>query len=73
MSMTPEQLEALLNGPLIPPPEGVTSNFDNPENGNAGVMVGLIFCTVIPAIAFAIRMWERVVLPRKLNIEDSEC
>ncbi|KAI1858057.1 uncharacterized protein JN550_012879 [Neoarthrinium moseri] len=68
--LTPAQLQAVLNGPALKPPEDVTPNFDNPPNDNALAYTALSVCLAVATITMGIRLYSRVVKVRKLRIED---
>lgn len=59
-----------LNGPLLPAPDGVTAQLDNPPNDNGLALGVLITCVAIPTISVIIRIFQRIIMPRKLQIED---
>ncbi|KAI5859538.1 hypothetical protein GGS23DRAFT_312162 [Durotheca rogersii] len=65
-----EQQEALLNGPALAPPDGVTPQFDNPPNNNGLGYAVLTLCTAIATICLLIRGYAKIVLYGKVNIED---
>lgn len=67
-----EQQEALLDGPTLAPPAGVTSNFINPENNN-GLAYGVIAaCVTVATLCLMIRGYARLVLFKQLKPEDCE-
>ena len=59
-----------LNGPAELPPPGITSNLDNPDNRNELARGILTACTVIATICMLVRVYGRVVLLRKIQIEE---
>lgn len=65
-------LEALLDSPAMPAPEGVTPNFENPPNQNGLGMTVLTLCLVFSTICVCLRMYARVYLLRKVQIEEGE-
>jgi hypothetical protein len=70
---TPEQIEALLDGPALPPPDGVVSNFVNPSNNN-GLGYGLLSAMLaIATMAILFRLLARVFKTKSLRIEDGTC
>lgn len=69
---TPEQIEAILNGPALPPPDGVKPDFENPPNNN-GLGYGLLtMMLAIGTIAILLRLLGKGFKTRKLRIEDGE-
>ncbi|KAH8689592.1 hypothetical protein BGW36DRAFT_412363 [Talaromyces proteolyticus] len=59
-----------LNGPALQPPEGVTPNFDNPPNNNRLAYIVLTLCAVVATICLLLRLYARVILLRKIQIEE---
>lgn len=59
-----------LDGPALLPPDGVESNFDNPDNQNALAWGVLSTCTAIATICFLLRGYGRVFLLRKFQAEE---
>lgn len=68
--LSPEKLEALLNGPAQAPPAGITSQLDNPPNHRAASSAVLITCLIVTSIAVAMRLYTKVRVIRKLDIAD---
>ncbi|KAI1821191.1 hypothetical protein F4861DRAFT_520206 [Xylaria intraflava] len=58
-----------LNGPVLPPPEGVQSNFDHPSNGNALVIGLTSFFLALATIFIALRIYAKTIY-RKNNRPD---
>lgn len=59
-----------LDGPIVPPPDGVQSNFDNPPNKNV-LSRGIIICCLVLAIVFVLlRACARFQQTRRPNIVD---
>lgn len=67
---TPEQVQALSNGPAGAPPAGVTPEFDNPPNLNTLVTITMVFCVSFATLAVLIRMYTKVFLIRSVAYED---
>ncbi|KAI0179267.1 hypothetical protein GGR52DRAFT_589026, partial [Hypoxylon sp. FL1284] len=62
--------EAILNGPAIPPPDGVEPNFDNPPNRNA-LGYGLITTMLaLATLTICCRLLARVFKTKTLRAED---
>ncbi|KAI6084003.1 hypothetical protein F4821DRAFT_271385 [Hypoxylon rubiginosum] len=70
-ALTPEQLEALLNGPALAPPDGVMPNFENPPNKNYIAAAVVPLCLTVTTIAVLLRVWARVFLLRKVGLPDA--
>jgi hypothetical protein len=67
---TPEEIEAILNGPALPPPNGTVPNFDNPPNNNPAGYAGLTIMLVIATMAIIFRFVARMSKTIRLQIED---
>lgn len=61
-----------LDGPAHPPPDGVTPNFDNPTNRNALAIGVLAACVAVTTLCFLMRIYARVYLLRKIQLEESK-
>ncbi|KAI1645182.1 uncharacterized protein F4817DRAFT_360253 [Daldinia loculata] len=58
---SPEEIESLLNGPALPPPDGVEPNFEDPPNHNA-LGYGLLSAMLaVGTIAMFFRILARVL------------
>ncbi|PGG99347.1 hypothetical protein AJ80_09385 [Polytolypa hystricis UAMH7299] len=60
-----------LDGPALAPPEGVTSNFDNPDNQNELALGVLVTCVAIATFSFLLRAYGRIYLLRRFQIEEA--
>ncbi|KAI0537289.1 hypothetical protein GGR58DRAFT_472479 [Xylaria digitata] len=70
-SLSPEQRNMVLSQPALKPPDGVEPNFDNPPNHN-GLVLDVIIVFVVLATTFAlIRMYSKLIVSRKANLEDA--
>lgn len=65
-------MDAILNGPAMAPPEGETSDFTNPPNENPLAIGVLVTMIVISTLCVLIRLYARVYLLRKVQLEESE-
>ncbi|KAI1772243.1 hypothetical protein F4818DRAFT_180229 [Hypoxylon cercidicola] len=70
-SLTPEQLEALLNGPALAPPDGIVPNFDNPPNKNYISAAVVPLCLTVTTIAVLLRVYARIFCVKKVGIPDA--
>jgi hypothetical protein len=59
-----------MDGPALTPPAGVTSDFDNPPNNNPLAVGVLSTCAAVATLCIIIRVYARVVLLRKVQIEE---
>ncbi|KAK3368462.1 hypothetical protein B0H63DRAFT_441713 [Podospora didyma] len=64
-------LDALMNGPALPPPPGVVPNLVHPGNKNGLALFVLIFCSVISTICVLVRAYGRFVLLKRFQLEDA--
>ena len=68
--LTQEELDALLEGPAMPPPEGEVSIFDDPPNQN-GLAIGVFTaCTAVVVICLAIRLYAQFGLMRRAQVQE---
>ncbi|XXG96157.1 hypothetical protein Hte_002436 [Hypoxylon texense] len=70
-ALTPEQLDALLNGPALAPPDGVIPNFDNPPNKNYIAAAVVPICLAATTIAVLLRTYARIFCVKKVGIPDA--
>lgn len=64
---------SLLNGPALPPPDGIIPNFDDPPRNN-GLGYGLLsMFFAIGTAAFALRLYAKLFCVKKLRLEDGTC
>lgn len=65
-------MDAILNGPAMAPPPGETSDFTNPPNENPLAIGVLVTMIVISTLCVLVRLYARVYLLRKVQVEESE-
>ena len=69
-TLTPEQEEALLNGPALAPPPNVVPNLINPPGlWRTGVAVETI-CLTLATIAVLMRVFTKLTIVRQIGLED---
>lgn len=69
-NLPPDVQQEILNGPGLPPPEGVKPDFTKPEN-QPSVTIGVsVVCLALVTFSVAARAYSRVVFVRKLRVED---
>ncbi|KAI0178975.1 hypothetical protein GGR52DRAFT_534303 [Hypoxylon sp. FL1284] len=62
--------QAILNGPALPPPDGVKLELDNPPNRNdLGVAVTTV-CLCVSTIAFGLAAYAKLRCVKKVHLED---
>lgn len=54
----------------LPPPPGVTPNFENPPNANWKAEIVLVVNLVIICVLAIIRAWSRIFIVKRIRIED---
>ncbi|KAI1120479.1 hypothetical protein F5Y10DRAFT_283257 [Nemania abortiva] len=69
-SLQPAQQQALLDGPALPPPPGMSSNFDNPANKNYLTLVVLGTALGLETMSVLIRVYAKAVSTRRARLED---
>lgn len=69
---SPEELAALLATPALPPPDGVTPNFDNPPNQNALAWVVTTLCMVVSTLCVCLRVFTRIWVVKKFGFVESK-
>jgi hypothetical protein len=72
-SLTPEMVEAILEGPAMAPPPGVLPNFINPPSFGTAMLAVEILFLVLPTLSIFIRLWTCIRINRKAHLEDCEC
>ena len=67
---TPQQMQALLDGPAMVPPSGIEPNFVNPENKTRYFVLTVVLTMVVSTSAFLMRVYTKTRLIRKVGWED---
>jgi len=70
MSMSSEQLAALLAAPALEAPAGVTPEFGNPPNENGLAWFVTTFCMVIATLCLFVRMYAKVWVLKRVRAEE---
>ncbi|KAH9906806.1 hypothetical protein F4778DRAFT_800778 [Xylariomycetidae sp. FL2044] len=70
MSLSAEQLAAVLDAPALKPPPGRIANFENPPNENGLAWFVTTFCMAVSTLFFLARLYAKVWVPRKLRVEE---
>lgn len=65
-----EALAEILAAPALPPPAGVTPNFDNPPNSNTLAWFVTTFCMVVATLCLLLRAYVKIWLDKKLRVEE---
>lgn len=66
----PPAVQEALKRPSSKPPAGVQSNLDNPPNRNDEALALAIICIILVAVSVSLRLYSRVVIVKRLRIED---
>lgn len=66
------ELQAILNGPAVAPPAGVTPNFYSPANLDRFVILTLTLCITLSTFAVLTRLYTKKFLIRSWAYEDCE-
>ncbi|TGJ78622.1 hypothetical protein E0Z10_g10142 [Xylaria hypoxylon] len=69
-SLQPAQQQAILDGPALPPPPGILSNFDDPANMNSLTLAVISAAVVLGTLAVLIRVYAKVISARRARLED---
>ena len=68
--LSPEELEAVMEMPILEPPKGEVSNFVNPPNQN-GLAIGVTTaCGTVVLICLAIRLYAKLGLMKKAQAQE---
>ncbi|KAI0470580.1 hypothetical protein GGR56DRAFT_134946 [Xylariaceae sp. FL0804] len=70
MTTNQTEIDALLASPALAAPEGVTPNFVDPPNQNGLAYGVLSICLVLSTICFALRVYAKVFMLRKVQAEE---
>ena len=65
-----QDLQLLSNYPILPPPEGVTSNFRNPPNRGKPQIVVTSILLCITAFFILNRVYMKTFIARKYTLDD---
>ncbi|TRX97450.1 hypothetical protein FHL15_001728 [Xylaria flabelliformis] len=68
--MTPEEFQALLDGPALAPPPGVEPQFDNPPNLKLATDAVPITSLIVATLVLMMRIYTRISVVRRFNIAD---
>ncbi|KAI1129660.1 hypothetical protein F5Y10DRAFT_263886 [Nemania abortiva] len=69
-SLSPEELQALLDGPALPPPPGVVPNLDNPPNHNDAGLATIIVLLALATIAMGLYAYGRIFHLKRFHVSD---
>jgi hypothetical protein len=69
-TLSPEELQILLNGPAATPPAGVVPNFDDPPTLDAIIIPILTLCLTLATLAVLARAYTKLFIIRSIAYED---
>jgi hypothetical protein len=69
-NLSPERQEELLNGPSLPPPDGVTPNLIDPPNWNKEAYTIFSICFLLGASSALGRAYTQTRILRRVRLED---
>ena len=69
-SLTPAQLQALLDGPAGVPPPGVIPNFVDPPNYDTRAVTVMAIGSTVSMFVLLIRIYTKAFIIRSLVLED---
>ena len=72
-SLTPGEIQRLLNGPAIAPPAGSTSKLEDPPNMDTVCYLTLYLCLGCATLAVIMRIYTKRFLVHAIAYEDCEC
>lgn len=70
MALSDSEIAALLAGPAMPAPEGVTPDFTNPPHDNGIAWFVITFTLVVSTICVLIRAFDKCYLSRQWRTEE---
>lgn len=68
--LTPEMLDAMLDMPVMAPPDNEVSNFINPPNQNGMAVAVITVCMTVVVLCLAIRAYARLVLLKRVQVQE---
>jgi hypothetical protein len=69
-ALSPEVIQALLNGPGLAPPPGEVPNLKDPPNERTTMIVVNTVYLVLTTVAIFIRMYTKGFIARRVEVED---
>lgn len=70
-ALPPAQRQAILDGPAMKPPSGL-SHFDDPTNKNALGYGIIIAATVLCTLLVIVRLYSKAFYHKTMNVEDGK-
>jgi len=68
--LTPEQREAYLGSPSLPPPPGIEPNFENPPNRNLVAQILIPILLTLVTLALLLRTYAKFFVLKMIHVED---
>ncbi|KAI1129109.1 hypothetical protein F5Y10DRAFT_159979 [Nemania abortiva] len=69
-NLSPAEQEAILNGPGMVPPEGVTPDFSRPGNRPDVAIAVSVVCLTLVTLVVSIRAYSRLFIVKSMRLED---
>jgi hypothetical protein len=69
-SPTASTMAQKLDEPALDPPPGVVPHFSTSSYDQRWFYVAAAFCTVVPGVLFAMRLYTRIRIIRKMDVTD---
>ena len=69
-NLTPQQLQAFLDGPALPPPPGVIPQLDHPPNLRTTGIAAQVVCLVLATLALCMRLYTKAAIIRQIVLAD---
>jgi hypothetical protein len=68
--LSPEELAAVLEMPVMAPPDGEVSNFIDPPNQNAMSVAIMVVCISVVVLCLLIRAYARLALLKRVQVQE---
>jgi hypothetical protein len=68
--LTPQQREAYLDSPSLPPPQGVEPNFDNPPSSNLVAQILIPILLTLVTLALLLRTYAKFFVMKMVHVDD---
>ncbi|KAI0138900.1 hypothetical protein F4776DRAFT_662601 [Hypoxylon sp. NC0597] len=68
--LSPEEQDAILEGPALAPPDGVNPNFETPPNRDAEARAIALVCLVLVSLTLLLRAYAKLFCLKRVHVED---
>lgn len=69
-ALTPQEIEALMDGPGMVPPAGVIPDFELGTKRNDRILALYVVCLMLVGIIGLLRVYSRIIVSKKIQLED---